>query len=78
MGLLDEVHEVQRQAKIIRCPVVTLNISDEDREDLERAFADDTVQMSTLAKVLRDRGLTISDDALRRHRGRRCACANGG
>ena len=77
MGLLDEVREVQRQAKIIRCPIVTLNLSEDDRAELEHAIADETIQASTLAKVLRARGHSISDDALRRHRGGRCACANG-
>jgi NTP pyrophosphatase (non-canonical NTP hydrolase) len=77
MGLLDEVREAQRQNKIVRCKVVTLNLSKDDRAELEQALADETVQMSTLAKVLRSRGHVISDDALRRHKGRRCACANG-
>lgn len=78
MGLLDEVREAQRQARIVRCKIQTLDLSDEDREELDAALSDDTVQASMLGKVLRARGHSVSDDALRRHRGRRCACANGG
>jgi hypothetical protein len=80
MGLLDEVRETQRQAKIIRCPMVPIlsAFPAEERAELDEALADPSIEGSTLGKVLKARGYKISDEAVRRHRRGECACGERG
>jgi hypothetical protein len=63
--------------KIGSCKVRTINegLSTKDQEMLKEAVANPNWTHSGLAQELTDRGLTISDQALRIHRLGRCTCA---
>lgn len=73
-GLLNEI---QATVAAQRCNTgKTLeSLPEEDRLDLEKAFADATIATTTIVRVLRNRGVQVSDNGLNDHRRSRCRCA---
>jgi len=63
--------------KIGACKIRTIHdaLKPEDQEMLKKALANPLWTHSGLARELCDRGLQISDQALRMHRLGRCTCA---
>jgi len=48
-------------------------MSKEDREDLEKAFADSSLYTSVISRALAKRDVNLKDHAISRHRSGRCA-----
>ena len=65
--------------KIGSCKIRTIyeSLDAKDQEILKKALANPEWTHSGLARELTDRGLAISDQALRVHRLGRCTCARG-
>jgi hypothetical protein len=63
--------------KELPCAVrkVLERLDESDQSILLKALADEeTWPAKTLARVLADRGLMVSDGPIRKHRGNRCSC----
>jgi hypothetical protein len=59
-----------------RVNVVLESLESKDREILSNALADlDNWGALTLAKALRDRGVDLKQEVIRRHRMKMCACS---
>jgi hypothetical protein len=77
VGLLGEVQEAQAAHRVggvcgIKRVLETLDPADAD--DL-RAVLDDQSNMNTIiARVLENRGITMSEQTIRRHRKGQCSC----
>ena len=53
----------------------SLELSKEDQEVLEASLADPRWSSAALKKALDDRGFSVGETVLRKHRVRECACA---
>lgn len=78
MGLMSEIETLNKprsQGCVVADILGVLNA--EDREDLEAALAEATIQHRAIAKALIGRGYRINPDgkAIGRHRRGECACA---
>lgn len=51
-------------------------LSDTEREQLEGAFADPTIQAAAIHRWLAKRGYTLKEESVRKHRRRGCACGD--
>ena len=68
MSLKDEILDASRQKPSIQRILDSLN--KEDKNDLEEILADPEVESTAIARVLRRRGLEISERTIQRHRQR--------
>lgn len=79
MSLLQEIRDAQRP-RIGRPCTVGLAISamsPDDAQDLNEALADLGITVSVICSVLKNRGIDVSADVLRRHRRGGCRCEPG-
>lgn len=77
MGLLDGL-EVPKTHYSCRVVTVADTLAKDDRTIFLDAVNDlEKWPSKTLARVLSDRGVKISPDALVRHRGKQCSCSKG-
>lgn len=77
MGFLNEVSEYQRSKKRFSKCLAGLIAEKMDAEllaDYEEAMADTTIASTSLATVLKRRGIEISDTTISRHRKGVCSC----
>lgn len=79
-NLLDEIYEVQAQARPSMCTVKTIleTLSPADQEAMQQAFDTPGVQGTSIAKVLKKRGHQISSHTVQRHRRGSCSCGGVG
>ena len=65
----------ETRTKTPKCGVsrALLTLGD-DREPVERALADSSITGSAISRVLRRRGVDLSDASIQRHRRRVCQC----
>ena len=76
VSLLEEIRAQQAEhRKGPRCSVCVLlsGMSKEDREDLEKAFADSSLYTSVISRALAKRDVNLKEHAVSRHRSGRCA-----
>lgn len=76
MGLLDEIRKAQPAP--CRLSMIATALDESDRAELWQALAEPTVSAAVIARVLRARGHSISDDVVLRHRKNECSiCGDG-
>lgn len=74
--LLQAIKESPLQAGGSKCSVKRAfdALDESDREGLREALADGGIQSTTIARVLKDRGLRAESKAIQRHRRGECMC----
>lgn len=79
MGLLDDIKQATIGTPGPRCRIaqIMLQLSPEDRTDLETALNDPTIYGSAIYRVLVNRGFQVQDHTIHRHRRKDCACGLG-
>lgn len=76
MGLLEEIRKAQPAP--CRLSTIATNLDAADQAELWQAIADPALSAAVIARVLRARGHSISDDVVLRHRRSECAtCGDG-
>lgn len=62
------------------CGMVKLldRMNEQDRSDVEKALADETITGEAIGRALRRNGFKVNSSMIRRHRRRDCACGNSG
>ena len=78
-GLLDAIQtENNKGLNRVKCSVLKVlqTLAEDDQADLLTAIANENIRATVIAKVLTERGCTISDFSVRRHRLKRCACGS--
>lgn len=73
-GLLNEIQA--SVAERTKCATARMleSLPEDDRRDLEQAFADPTIASATIVRVLRNRGHQVGTNGLGDHRRGRCRC----
>lgn len=78
MSLADDLNGlVNEPVKRLQCSIsIMLNAmsDDSDRAAVTHALTNDAVRASSLARVLRNHGYSVSEQSIRRHRKRDCRC----
>lgn len=75
-ALLDEIKAVQSQHKPTTCTVALIlqQVEESDLPALQQALDDPTIFGTSIAKVLKARGLDVGAQAIQRHRRKACHC----
>lgn len=73
-GLLNEIQASVAAKKRCTTGQTLESLPQDDRSDLEKAFADPTIASVTIVRVLKNRGVTVSENGLNDHRRGRCRC----
>ena len=75
-SLLDSIRSENRRGVGPNCWVAQTmaTMSNQDRADLEVAFADPNIQHSAIVRALRNRGIEVKPSAIPRHRKKECSC----
>ena len=75
-SLLDAIREAMTPAGP-RCAVRTVvaSLSPKDAATFAAVIPDHSITVAAIGRVLRARGSSVGDDALRRHRNQECACS---
>lgn len=74
MGLLDDIREAAAPA-VRRCRIAEIREDlGKEADDLDAAIGDPAVRPGAIIAVLRKRGITLGDHALRKHRAGTCPC----
>lgn len=55
---------------------ILADMTKEDREHTKIALADVTIQSPAIARVLKNRGHTVGNETVRRHRKGSCSCSD--
>lgn len=73
-GLLNEIQASVAATKRCATGQTLESLPQDDRLDLEKAFADPTIASVTIVRVLKSRGITVSVNGMGDHRRGRCRC----
>lgn len=74
MGLRDVIGEPPATAGVCGVKRAAFGLDATDTADLEALVEDVRWPAQTLHRRLREHGIAVSDDAIRRHRNKTCAC----
>lgn len=79
MGFLTEVQEAQETSSRRPCKVRTVlaALPPKDADELRVVLDDPQWQAVVIERVLKQRGISVSDCIIRRHRNGECSCAGG-
>ena len=76
-SLFQEIVDLQTEGRRGTCTIGHLleNLEEDDRESLERAFADVGIKGPLITEVLKRRGFQVSSHTVQRHRRGGCGCS---
>jgi len=74
MSLSDKLAQVRNTSQLCAVKRFCISASDEDRDAVMSAIADETISSRALARVLAENDVDISRNSIQSHRRRECKC----
>lgn len=77
MGILDDIKAVQAESVIRRCKIGAFveSLPEKERGEFELALADSSYMHTTIASVMKARGMDAGAQAVSNHRRGACGCS---
>lgn len=77
MGLMDDIKQANaasKQGPVCKVAVILEGMAEAERAELKAALADQGIRGTVIARVLTDRGHSISGQTISYHRRKACSC----